>query len=130
MIKKPGINATGIDLIEFVHEWVKLCSDGKISEAFSLLDEPVDGSRHSWTPEDIRQVTFDHFGDEEYPTITDPDKADGNIRKYFYEYNDGSGWGVTYDLPLNGVVSDFTLMFDFIKCKGILKAILDDCHVM
>ena len=62
--------------------------------------------------------------------ITDPDEVEGNIRKDTYAYNDGSGWGVEYDLPLNGVVSDFTLMFDFIKHNGELKIILDDCHVM
>mgnify|MGYP000235484216 CR=1 FL=1 len=115
MINKPGINATESDLVRFVHEWVKLCSAGKITDAFSLLDGPVDESRHTWTPDDIKEVTYNHFDDEKYPIITDPDEAEGNIRKDSFEYNDGSGWGVAYDLPLNGVVSDFTLMFDFIN---------------
>jgi hypothetical protein len=130
MIVKPGINAKESDLVEFVHGWVKLCGEGKIDQAFSLLDEPVDQSRHTWTPEDIKEITYDHFDDEKYPTITNPDEVDGHIRKDVFEYNDGSGWGVEYDLPLNGVVSDFTLMFDFIKSGGVLKVILDDCHVM
>ena len=130
MINKPGLDATDNDLIGFVHDWVKLCAAGKIDEAFSLLDEPLDKSRHTWTPDDIKEVTFDHFDDEKYSVITDPDEVEGNIRKDTYAYNDGSGWGVEYDLPLNGVVSDFTLMFDFIKHNGELKIILDDCHVM
>lgn len=130
MIVKPGINAKESDLVEFVHGWVKLCAEGKIDQAFSLLDEPVDQFRHTWTPGDIKEITYDHFDDEKYPTITNPDEVDGNIRKDVFEYNDGSGWGVEYDLPLNGVVSDFTLMFDFIKSGGVLKVILDDCHVM
>lgn len=130
MIKKPGIGSTKDDLLEFVHQWVKMCADGKIAEAFSLLDSPLDESRYHWKPEDIKEITFDHFDDGKYPIISDPDKVGGNIRKDVFSYNDGSGWGVEYDLPMNGVVSDFTLMFDFKKHEGGLKVILDDCHVM
>lgn len=130
MIKKPSIDSKEIDLLEFVHQWVKMCANGKIVEAFSLLDSPIDESRYLWKPEDIKEITYDHFDDGKYPTITDPDEVDGNIRKDVFAYNDGSGWGVEYDLPMNGVVSDFTLMFDFIKCSDELKVILDDCHVM
>ncbi|HIF9520580.1 hypothetical protein NGM67_12015 [Photobacterium damselae] len=65
----------------------------------------------------------------EHPIVTDPDTVEGNIRKDIWEYNDGSGWGVEYDLPLNEDVSDFTLLFDFIKPRNQLKVILDGCHV-
>ncbi|EKN4616609.1 TPA: hypothetical protein NKW28_004473, partial [Vibrio parahaemolyticus] len=52
------------------------------------------------------------------------------LRNNIFEYDNGSGWGVEYDLPLNGVVSDFTLLFDFLKHGEDLRVILDDCHVM
>ncbi len=127
---KPGIEASNKELISFVHDWIKLCANGKINEAFGLLDAPVDINRHTWSPEDIKEVTFDHFDDGQFPVISDPDNVEGTIRKDIIKYNDGSGWNVEYDLPLNGVVSDFTLMFDFIIKGNKLKVILDDCHVM
>ena len=130
MISKPDIHSSKNDLIEFVHGWVKLCSKGYINEAFQLLDKPIDTSRHTWTPDDFHEVKFNHFDDDKYPVVTDPDTVEGKVRKDVFEYNDGSGWGVEYDLPLNNVVSDFTLLFDFIKSNDELKIILDDCHVM
>jgi len=130
MIRKPGQDATEGELLQFIHAWVKLCAAGKCAEAFSLLDQNIDGSRHVWTPEDIREVTFDHFDDGEYPSISDPDEVEGSIRKDAIEFDDGSGWSVMYDLPLNGVVSDFTLLFKIIRSNDGLKVILDDCHVL
>ncbi len=130
MLTKPTLDATEQELLDFVHQWVKMCAAGNIEAAFALLDVPVDESRHTWTPADIREITFDHFDDEQYPSITDPDTVKGNLRSDVFAYNDGSGWGIEYDLPLNGVVSDFTLMFDLIKHDGDLLVILDDCHVM
>ncbi len=130
MINKPNINSSNEELINFVHEWVKMCAAGETKEAFALIDPPLDKSRHTWTPDDLREITYDHFDDEKYPVVTDPDNVEGKIRKDIYTYNDGSGWGVEYDLPLNGVVSDFTLLFDFLKSGNELKIIMDDCHVM
>jgi len=130
MINKPAPDAIESDLVKFIDNWVKLCADGNITEAFSLLDAPIDKSRHRWTPEDIKDITYNHFDDEQYPAITDPDKVAGDIRIDIFEYTDGSGWGVEYSLPLNGIVSDFTLMFDFIKDNDSLKIIMDDCHIM
>lgn len=127
---KISLLTTDNDFIEFVHNWVKLCAAGEINHAFSLLDEPLDKSRHTWTPDDINEITYDHFGDEKYSVITNPDTVEGNIRTDIYKYNDGSGWVVEYDLPLNGVVSDFTLIFEFIEHNGKLRVVLDDCHVM
>ena len=130
MIRKLGVDCSESDRIQFVHDWVKLCASGKTVEAFDLLDSPLDTTRHTWTPEDFREVTFDHFDDEKFPTVTDPETVEGTIRKDTFEYNDGSGLGLEFDLPLNGIVNDFTLMFDFIKVGGELKVIMDDCHVM
>ncbi|TOI27473.1 DUF7668 domain-containing protein [Vibrio parahaemolyticus] len=70
------------------------------------------------------------FGDNQLPVITSPLTVTGVLRSDIFEYDNGSGWGVEYDLPLNGVVSDFTLLFDFLKHGEDLKVILDDCHVM
>ena len=130
VVNRPGVNSSNSELVDFVHEWIKLCASGKTKEAFELLDSPVDKTRHTWTPEDFHEVTFDHLDDGKYPVITDPDRVEGKIRKDVFTYDDGSGWGVEFDLPLNGVVSDFTLLFDFIKASEELKIILDDCHAM
>lgn len=117
-------------MIRFVHQWVQLCATGKLTEAFSLLDTPTDPTHYHWTVQGLEEVAFNHFDDGEQPSITDPDHATGVIRKDVFQYNDGSGWCVAYDLPMNGVVSDFTLMFDFIKSEEKLMIILNDCHVM
>ncbi|MCG7564205.1 hypothetical protein [Pseudoalteromonas sp. McH1-42] len=130
MLSKPSITASEEEIFQFVHEWIKLCALGMHKEAFSILDSPLKPDSHEWGPEDIREITFDHFDDEKYPVITDPDKFISTIKKYIYKYDDDSGWAVEYDLPLNGVMSDFTLMFDFIKDGEYYKVILDDCHVM
>lgn len=129
MIVKPEIHASKKELLQFVHHWVKLCATGDIDSAFDLLDPPVNTKQHVWTQDDFHEVTFDHFSDGQYPSVTDPDKAEGTIRTDVFEYDDRSGWGVAYDLSLNNVVSDFTLMFDFIKIDDQLKVLLTDCHV-
>ena len=129
MVIKPTLESKEQGLINFVHEWVKLCANGMIEDAFSILDKPINLARH-WSAEDIKEITFDHFDDGKQPVISSPDNVEGTIRKNVFAYDDGSGWGVEYDLPMNGVVSDFTLMFDFIKDGDRLLVILDDCHVM
>ncbi|HFN0904668.1 TPA: DUF7668 domain-containing protein, partial [Vibrio parahaemolyticus] len=109
---------------------IDLCASGEAEYAFSFLDEPLDNSRSKWSLEDFEMVRFDHFGDNQLPVITSPLTVTGVLRNDIFEYDNGSGWGVEYDLPLNGVVSDFTLLFDFLKHGEDLKVILDDCHVM
>lgn len=130
MIERPTLASDENDFVRFVHQWIQLCATGKISEAFALLDTPADPTHDYWTAEDLHEITFDHFDDGKQPNITDPDHAKGVIRKDVFQYSDGSGWGVAYDLPMNGVVSDFTVLFDFIKSEDELQIILKDCHVM
>ncbi|MCG0031149.1 hypothetical protein KUA17_23215, partial [Vibrio parahaemolyticus] len=129
-MKKPTIESSQEDLIAFVRDWIDLCASGEAEYAFSFLDEPLDNSRSKWSLEDFEMVRFDHFGDNQLPVITSPLTVTGVLRNDIFEYDNGSGWGVEYDLPLNGVVSDFTLLFDFLKHGEDLKVILDDCHVM
>lgn len=124
------MGASENDLVRFVHDWVALCADGNVNEAFSLLDKPLSRSNQHWNSDDLKEVTFDHFDDGKYPEITSPDDVVEEIQNEVYEFDDGSGWSVDYKLPLNGVVSDFTLQFKFIIRKGNLKVILDDCHVL
>lgn len=132
MLAKPTVTATQAELLQFVHDWVGMCAEGKINEAFTLLDAPLDSSRYHWSAEDITEITFDHFDDGLQPVITHPDTVGGDIplRADSGSFNDGSGYWVEFDLPMNGVVSDFTLMFEFLFSNETLKVILDDCHVM
>ncbi|HGF5169493.1 TPA: hypothetical protein ACF35O_004996, partial [Vibrio parahaemolyticus] len=129
-MKKPTIESSQEELIAFVRDWIDLCASGEAEYAFSFLDEPLDNSRSKWSLEDFEMVRFDHFGDNQLPVITSPLTVTGVLRNDIFEYDNGSGWGVEYDLPLNGVVSDFTLLFDFLKHGEDLRVILDDCHVM
>ena len=129
-MNRPTINSTREELIQFVHGWIQLCANGNIDEAFRLLDPPLDEARHAWSMKDFEMVVDNYFEDGKRPVVTDPDTVAGEIRKNCFEYNDGSGWSVEYDLPLNGVVSSFTLLFDFIKVRDELKVILDDCHIL
>ncbi|WP_444916805.1 hypothetical protein [Microbulbifer sp. JMSA003] len=130
MVIKSALNSNEKNFIDFVHACVKYCANGNIEEAFSILDKPVSPDRHHWSPEDIKEIIFDHFDDGKQPVISSPDSVEETIRKDIFTYDDGFGSGVEYDLPLNGAVSDFMLMFDFIKVRGQILIILDDCYLM
>ena len=39
MVIKPTLESKEQGLINFAHEWVKLCANGMIEEAFSILDD-------------------------------------------------------------------------------------------
>jgi hypothetical protein len=50
---------------------------------------------------------------------------------HFYEYEDGSGWAVDYDIPLDGERGDLTAEFSFKKLGDDKYAIfLHDLHVL
>lgn len=127
---KPTINSSEKDFIEFVDNWIELCASDKTELAFSLLDKSKNKKSHRMTVEDFEFVRFNHFDDDKLPTVTSSKTVKGNLRKDIVKYDDNSGWNLEYDLPLNGIVSDFTLMFDFIIDGKKLLVILEDCHVM
>jgi hypothetical protein len=74
-------------------------------------------------------LTFDHFDDGRQPEISDPGALD-NLRVDAYRYNDGRGFGVDHDLPLDGKRSDFTVQLVFKKKGGEYLVYLEDIHVL
>lgn len=123
---------------EFVRQWFKLLAVGRIEEASRQLDEP-NGYGIRWTPHEIQDAIELAFGEgcwfrKEHPgglKLSDPDQALGTRYNYdVIELDDGSGFTGHYDVPLNGVWSDLTAQFEFLKRSGGYAVVLHDLHVL
>ena len=53
-----------------------------------------------------------------------------NQRVDIYTYNDGSGYGMDYDLTTDGELNDLTIQIDFLKQKEGYFVVLDDLHTL
>ncbi|UZR96783.1 DUF7668 domain-containing protein [Chondrinema litorale] len=119
------------DIRLFIREWVKLLSLNKFKEANSLLD--VDSERNfNWNTENLKEVFLDYCWHERMPVINNPDQMDlDNEVITFYEYTDGSGYAVEYDIPLDGEWGDLTAKFSLeSEDQRVYRVYLDDIHVM
>ena len=117
---------------------MKLLAQDRLAEACAQLDEPNCYGR-VWTPELILEIVHDTYSPDtlfyrdnpEGPVFTDPD----GVKKPPYKgevspFNDGRGYCLDYDVPLNGEWSDLTAQFEFFKRPNGLAVVLDDLHVM
>lgn len=121
------------DVKLFIREWVKLLSENKFEEACALLDEPEDNDRNIiWNAENLKEVFLDYFWHERMPFINDPYQM--NLDKEvidFFEYDDGSGYAVDYDIPVDGEWGDLTAQFSIQKdTTNLYRIILEDVHVL
>jgi hypothetical protein len=122
-----------VEVTLFIRCWIKLLSENRFDEASKVLDEPEDNGRNIlWTAENLREVFLDYCWHERMPDINDPFQMDLNSEVIeFYQYDDGSGYAVDYDIPLDGEWGDLTAKFSFKKMtKSLYITILYDMRVM
>jgi hypothetical protein len=136
MLRVQGDNLNE-ELIAFIHSWFDLLAKGRLEEACEMLDRPNSyGIR--WTGEKIQSVVEDNFGPgtvfasthPEGPIFTSVAETSGESRADVLRFNDGSGFSVKHDLPLNGEWSDMTAQFEFLGKAQDFEVVLHDLHVM
>ena len=126
MNPRPTLDSSDQEIVDFVTSWIDHLIASGYDSAIALLDEPVDENRHKWT-KDQWDKQLECYGDS--PAVTPPAEV-SELRMDVYRYNDGSGFTVDYDLPVNGKRSDHTLQFDFRSTAEGMRVALDDMHVL
>lgn len=123
---RPAVDASEAEILAFARAWVELAASSGLQVALGELDQPESSP---WTEDQFKQLTFNHFDDGEYCSITSSVGIKG-IRVDAYEYNDGSGFAVDHDLALNGRRSDLTAQLDFRKDDVSYRVYLEAFHVL
>lgn len=126
MISRPANHASEQDILAYAHAWIALAASNGFEAALAEVDP---NPRVPWSRLLFDELTFNHFDDGRHPEITPPSPM-LNLRVKAYRYDDGSGFAVDYDLPLDGKRSDFTVQFDFRKGDSHYVVYLDDIHVL
>ena len=125
------------DILHFMRGWLDLLAAGRLDEACSSLDEPS-GSGDRWTPESLMAQVSEIFSPDtrfylehpEGPRFTRVDTFKGRLRADVIPYDDGSGFSVQHDVPLNEECADLTAIFDLRWHGGCLRVCLCDLHVL
>jgi hypothetical protein len=127
-----------IDIRKGIRGWLKLLAKKQFSEAADYLT-PLPESAYSG------ELIRDHIGqyspeyreasalerERHIPEVTDPDLIDlEKERLDIYPVADGTYVAVEYDLPLDGVWSDLTAIFELYPVPGGWSLGLYDLHVM
>ena len=126
MNPRPTITSTDQEIVDFVSSWIDVIIRDGYESVIALLDDPIDDKRQKWTKEEWEHELV-CYG--EAASITPPADV-SNLRTDVYRYDDGSGFAVDYDLPVNGTRSDHTLQFDFRATGSGMHVALDDLHVL
>ena len=125
-------------ILDFARRWMKMLADNRLDEACALLDEP-NYYGIVWTPDLIMETVHETFSPDtlfynyhpEGPIFTDPYELEAQPnREEPIEFDDGSGYHLDYDIPLNGEWSDLTAQFEFLKRPNGYAVVLHDLHVM
>jgi hypothetical protein len=66
----------------------------------------------------------------EGPMFTAVAETHGETRADVLKFNDGPGFSVEHDVPLNGEWSDLTAQFEFVGEMPEFEVILHDIHVL
>ena len=117
----------------FIREWTKLLSEDKFDEACSQLDIPEDKEKNIvWNGNVLKGVFLDYCWHERMPLINNPYLMDLQKERIdLYEYNDGTGCAVDYDIPTDNNWGDLTAQFYFIKhTDNLFYVYLNDIHVL
>jgi hypothetical protein len=125
------------ELIAHVRAWLNLLADGRLTDACAQLDEP-NTYGVSWTPAAIMRTLSDTYGSDsrfrrehpQGPAFSRVERATGEGRASVVAFEDGSGYSVEHDVPLNGAYSDLTVQLEFRWRGATLAFILHDLHVM
>jgi hypothetical protein len=98
----------------FIRNWIELLSD-----------------YDPWNVTNLKEAFLDYGAVGRMPVINSPYQMDLTTEKIeFYDYDDGSGWTVDYDIPLDGEWGDLTAQFSFKKAGDSFVVKLNDIHVM
>jgi hypothetical protein len=131
-----SLDSKTTDLLKFVERWFGLMAEGRVDAALSQLDEP-NAYGISWTKEAIERLLSETLGRGRYlekhpegPRFTAPDAATGKPRADVLAFDDGSGYSVEHDVPLNGEWSDLTAQFEFLRREAGYAVVLHDLHVL
>ena len=119
------------DLVEVVHQWVRLLEAEKYDEAFALTEHEENSG---WNPSYIKQF-IEGYGDAEPgQRVTfegKPTDISQRIEVTRWAKNAYGAIGeVWYDLNINGFVSDITATFSVYSVQTGLVLKLNDIHVM
>ena len=125
------------EMIAFVRSWFDLLADNRFEEACVALDKP-NSYGISWSPEMIQGVIEDNFNHEtlfgkEHPEglfVSYVSETAGEAQADVLAFDDGSGYSVQHDVPLNGEWSDLTAEFEFLRHPQGYAVVLHDLHVM
>lgn len=91
-----------------------------------MIDEPNSyGVR--WSEASIRKALNDY---SPIARVSEPTSATGRPRVTSGEFDDGSGYWVDHDVPLNGAWSDLTAQFEFKRHGTGYAVVLHDIHVL
>ncbi len=115
-------------LTRFARDWFALLAKGAFSEAVSCLDEP-NSYGQKWSADRIKAVIEEYTGSTS-ATISDPETLLGDGRPTFYTFDDGRGYSLDHDMPLNGEWSDLTAQFEFLRRPEGYAVVLQDVHVL
>ena len=126
-MKQPTSAATEVELASFVRAWISLAAERGLESALRELDEMR--VQTVWSQTLFDSLTFNHFGDGKQPRISDPVGV-GDLCVEVYRYDDGSGFAVDHDLPMDGKRSDFTVQFSFKREGPNMAVYLEDIHVL
>lgn len=125
------------EFIAFIQSWFDLLASGKVEQACAAIDKPNSyGIRR--TPDKIFDVLTDNYGPgtvfasdhPEGPVFTSASNTKGKAGVDVVQFNDGSGFSVEHDVPLNGEWSDLTAQFEFLGKSPEFEVVLHDLHVL
>jgi hypothetical protein len=114
---------------EFVFHWFALLAQGQAAEAMALIDEP-NSYGVKWGPEQLSSALKSYGGNSALPVVTSPSSASGQQQASLIALVDRSGYAYDHDLPLNGLWSDLTAQFEFLKRSNGFAVVLHDILVL
>lgn len=112
----------------FARDWFTLLANGALSEAVSRLDEP-NSYGEKWSAERIKGAIEEYSGSTT-ATFSDPATLLGDGRPTLYAFDDGRGYALDHDVPLDGEWSDLTAQFEFLRRPNGYAVVLQDLHVL
>lgn len=126
----PVLHSANIEsaLIQYVESWVDLLARGDWDGAMALVEVP-NYYGVLWTTADVRRALIEYGGGTE-PAVTDPHASSERPRISTGAFDDGTGYWVDIDLPLEGAWTDLTAQFEFRRSGTHYFATLHDLHVL
>jgi hypothetical protein len=122
-------SATDEQLVEVVHQWVRLLEAQEYELAFALTEHEDMG----WSPSLLRQFVEGYGDAEPNQKVTlrgTPTDITQRIEVSRWPERYGSIGEVWYDLNINGFASDVTATFYIRVVPGGVVLSLNDVHVM